>query len=420
MNAPSGPGVRFLHVSDLRFEEPLPLDEEMPASLRSELLQAKRTVLKKIVSLAVERGVDFVLFTGRMLAITKACPGLLRAFCEELAGLGDQGIPLYWYTAGREKAWPRWWNLPPGCHFVKGPTVVRRGQGSPVLAFVPFRYWMPGRLGRKEKTPRSEQARPRELPVVVLSGRVGKAKLQQAMEVRPASYWALCEGNRRQLIHAGQIAHCPGPIQPDNENQCGNHGCTEVHISARQPAKILWHPADVVRFVKIHLHYEEFPSLERLQEDAEKQRDRIRKAWPDRIVLARWLIHLLIDSSRSDDSWKKLEYRLTEDFRRLCNHRLGTERPPLWSLSVRICPHIRFDRVFPRSFLGTFLEEAKNRDLLTRAISQTEKQLDDEWTKDHIEGRILADLLKAMNKRKLTRLAAWEGLRQLASKGASS
>jgi hypothetical protein len=420
MNDPSGLGVRFLQISDLRFEEPLPLDEEMPVSLRSELLQAKRTALKKIVSLAVERRFDFVLFTGRILATTKASPGLLRAFCEELAGLGEQGIPIYWHTARGEKTWPKWLNLPPGCHLVKGPTVVRTGQGTPLLVFVPFRYWMPGPHGRKEKTARSEQARPRGLPVVVLAGRVGKAELQQAMELRPAAYWALCEGNRRQLVHAGQIAHCPGPIQPENENQCGSHGCTEVHIPARQSAKILWHPADVVRFVKIHLHYEEFPSLEKLQEDAEKQRDRIRKAWPDRIVLATWVIHLLIDSSGSDNSWKKLEHRLADEFRRLCNHRLGTETPPLWSLAVRICPHIRLGRVFPRSFLATFLEEAKKPDLLARAISQTEKQLDGEWTKDHIEGRVLADLLKAMKKRKLARLAAWEGLRQLASKGASS
>jgi hypothetical protein len=420
MNAPSASPIRFLHVSDLRFEEPLSIDEEMPGVLRTELLQAKQIVLRKIASLAAERRVDFVLLTGRILSPSKVSPAVLRAFCSELRGLGEEGIPVYWTLAGGRKRWPEWIELPPCCYLVDGPTVVRNGQGVALLALVPFRHWMRKVRARREANADPGHLRARKLPVVVLADRVEKAKLQKAMEACPAWYWALCGGNRRQLAHAGQIAHAPGPTQPEKESCYGAHGCTEVHISNQGPPKIHWVPVDVARFVRIHLRYDHFPSREKLQEDAARQRDRIRRAWPDHTVLATWVIHLVVDSTGTGNVVKDGEGPLAEDFRRQCNLRYGSERPPFWSMTVRICPHIQGEGVFPRSFLSTFFGEVGDRDLLTEAISETKQRVEDVWAKEPLIRQAFTHFLRTMRKKKLVRLAGWEGLQQLAKRGATS
>lgn len=416
----SGPkarwSLRFVHVADLRYGEPVQIQEDMPGELRDQLLTAKRTVLRRILEAAKEHDARFVLLVGDTLRPRDCSPGLLRSFLGELARTDVEELPVYWYQPGVAGALPSWCVLPKNLRLLRRPRLVRRPDGGPAVGLAPWRWWR--RAGKGTSRASFPEGWQREKgPVLVAAEDLTWQELMAAMERRAAAYWALA-GPRRRATFRQQVGYSPGQPQAEELGQWGAHGCTLVEITADGAAQVVPLNVDVARWVRIHIRCSADAPPDILWQLAQRQVVRIRKAWPQHVCLASWIIHLRPGLNGLGKN--PHEVFQPERLRQEWNARFGRESPALWSVEVNVCPH-KLGSLFPRgNFMATFLEEMKAPGIVDECIQELSMQ----WRRlsgSEAGMRAIPDERKSSGwlARRL-RQAAWEGICRLAKGGPSS
>ena len=90
------PCLRLLHASDLHLEQPIYGLAEVPEHLRELLIDAPFQAAEQVFETALAEDVDAVLLAGDVLDVDRAGPPAIMLLLEQMARLGDRGIPVYW------------------------------------------------------------------------------------------------------------------------------------------------------------------------------------------------------------------------------------------------------------------------------------------------------------------------------------
>lgn len=329
-----GEGICFLHLADLRFARPLPLESDMPPRLRDILLNAKRLALAGALDIARKRGAQFVLLVGDILGAKRYPPGLLWTLLQDLESAASDEMPVLWCF--EEGQWPTWADLPAGVKLLTRPVKLVPNRSAPPVVLVPLRSWAKERESSEQDGTSKEEARPTGPVRIVVGCSRDVDKIQALLEQRPAAYWALGGRERHTIAHGRQIAHFPGPIQGDRLAHVGPHYATLVHLAPGGPPRLEAVATDRVRFARVHLDLREMSDDSLGEELVAAQIRRLRKAWPEPPLLLTWVVHVT-PNSRLGPGWAQFDW--AERWRRKLNSLWSTHDPPIWSLEFIVCPH---------------------------------------------------------------------------------
>jgi hypothetical protein len=237
---------RFIHTSDWHLERPAGGITELAEPLKSALLDAPYRAAARIVDLAIQERVDFLVLSGDIVRLSESGPRGILFLCEQFQRLADRQIEIYW--AGGEcdppEDWPTTVRL---SQFVfrfpteRTATYVQRRGNDPVCNLIGTSSTAFRRLLAADFT------RPRaDIPTIAVAyGQVEDSHLSQA----GVSYWALGGDHRRQSpLVTGTNVHYPGMPQGRLPGDDGAQGCTLVSVDDTGRIRTTSLPTDLVRY----------------------------------------------------------------------------------------------------------------------------------------------------------------------------
>jgi DNA repair protein SbcD/Mre11 len=278
--------LRFLHAANVRLDDAIGETFPLPPRVASIVQDATRAACERLLSVALERRVDFVLLAGNtFIEADHSLPARL-ALVDGLEQLHQESIRVF-VLPGRldpVEAWQQIPNLPENVTLLdgtaKGPVAFKR-EGKTIA-----RLGTTARLsGRKRLSPqralRSENARP--LPfaigVVATHSDLEDAHLLEAwsagqergdhalpeeeldfsnpdsqMGESPVDYLAFGSGRaRRTFAKRKGIAHDPGSVQGNHPREAGPRGATFVNVEADGTVSCDFVPTASVRWERFSI-----------------------------------------------------------------------------------------------------------------------------------------------------------------------
>ena len=248
---------RFLHAADIHLDSPMRRLEQYPGAPVEAFRGATRRALEKLVDLAILERVDFVLIAGDLYDVGWECYKTPLFFCEQMAKLGESGIPVYLIRGNHDalNESPLRFKLPPNVHMmgheqadsfpVDGLGVVVHGQSFGTRR-VPDNL----ALGYPAKWPGHFNL---GMLHTSLEGRPGHdsyspCKLDD-LRVKGYDYWALGHVHTRESLHPVQPIHFAGNTQGRHIGEPGPKGCLLVTVDGRGgPPSVAFKALDVLRW----------------------------------------------------------------------------------------------------------------------------------------------------------------------------
>jgi DNA repair protein SbcD/Mre11 len=315
MSAP----LRFLHAAGLRLDHPLSGTGPLPDDQRRIAEDATLTAFDRLIDVAIERQVDFVLLVGDTFVERDASLRAAAALADGCVRLAEQHIRVF-VLPGREDpaiAWQTLPELPPNVTLLSRDddplAFVRDGQLVATIA----RAEPPRSAGAPMETgtARDETTRRRPFAIGLLSldsvavharGRVertndappaGEAagtpdqpdQPDTTLQELPFDYVALGGGSSRQTIRtAAGVAHHPGSLQGMERRHIGQHGFTLVETAESGAVRQQFVPAAPVRWEEFILPADATASRERLLELMRQELSACRCEPGEQLWLVRW------------------------------------------------------------------------------------------------------------------------------------
>ncbi len=93
---------QFLQLTDLRLELPCGGLSEVPDQLREVLIDAPYRATERIIELAIDQRVDFVLLSGNTCDVQRAGPRAALFLEQQFERLNEKNIPIYWAAGPRD------------------------------------------------------------------------------------------------------------------------------------------------------------------------------------------------------------------------------------------------------------------------------------------------------------------------------
>ncbi len=277
--------LRFLHAADARLDQAIGEIPKLPTRLASIVQDATRAAFDRLIALAGEHEVDFVLLAGNTFIEADKSLAARLALLDSFEQLDRAGIRALVLPGPLDPldAWRQIPDLPENVTLLdgsKGPVAVKRD--DKVIARVGTELMMPAR--KKPRTLRDElrsatqRAVPFKIGVLPSGGEIddavalqdwypeGQAELASpganhggssngemtngdAGRLVPVDYVALGAGSaRRTLARRRGLAHEPGPLQGRGPDQSGPRGCTLVTVEADGTLRCDFLPAASVRW----------------------------------------------------------------------------------------------------------------------------------------------------------------------------
>ena len=250
--------MKFLHAADLHLDSALQGLEKYEGAPVDKIRCATRRALEKLVALAVERKVDFVLIAGDIYDGDWRDFNTGLFFGSQMARLKDQNIPVYLISGNHDAAnkMTRSLKLPGNVRMLstKQPETVRLDDFHTALHGLSF-----ASASEAENVARNFPAPVRGwfnigLLHTSLDYEAGGEHACYApckmsdLEAKEYDYWALGHIHQREQRGTSWHAVFPGNIQGRHIRETGAKGCVIVTVGANQSAAIEFHALDVFRW----------------------------------------------------------------------------------------------------------------------------------------------------------------------------
>lgn len=253
---------RFLHAADLHLDSRFAGLMHLPAPVRSYLRESTFAAFGRLICLAVEEEVDFVVISGDIYDMTEvSLQGQLR-FHEGLKQLGEHGIGVFMIHGNHDPLdGPRLQARVPEHVTVFGgdapglAAAYRRRDGKEVAVISGISY--PTAKVTENTALRFQRKRGSELfHIALLHGNVDGDLLHETYS--PCSrrdligqgfdYWALGHIHKRRVLHEKPYIIYPGNIQGRSVKETGAKGCYIVDVQENGEAVLHFHELNVVRW----------------------------------------------------------------------------------------------------------------------------------------------------------------------------
>jgi DNA repair exonuclease SbcCD nuclease subunit len=299
---------RFLHAASLLLDHQLQGAGPVPDSLQPVLRDATLTAFDRIVEMAVDRKVDFVLLTGDSFAVADHSLAAQSALLSGLELLAGEDIPVFACTGtlDPESAWRTDIQWPE--NFTRlGPNDLdpldieingRQIALHPLLADLAVApraemdSWSAGiqrtsglfNIGLliPHATEQTQAAHGAALDAAL------RGWMQAAGRV-PVDYWGLGMGRRRYTGSTGSgIVHYPGAPQGMSARDTGPHGCTLVEVDGAGRPTLTLVPVNTIRWEEAAVSIDADMDRARLLASMQHAAESIDHAEHEQLCLLRW------------------------------------------------------------------------------------------------------------------------------------
>ncbi|UQZ36095.1 DNA repair exonuclease [Paenibacillus sp. PK3_47] len=258
---------RFLHAADLHLDSRFAGLARLPQAIRSYLRESTFAALGRLVGVAVQEEVDFVVISGDVYDITDASlQGQLR-FQEALQELGRHGIEVFLIHGNHDPLdGPRLQTPPPGHVTVfggrePGQAVARRRSDGKEVAVVSGISYPTAKVTENTALRFSRKPGSSLYHIALLHGNVDGDLQHETYSPcsrrdligRGFDYWALGHIHKRSILHERPAIVYPGNIQGRSIKETGPKGCYVVDVSTEGAAELKFRELDFVRWHAVEI-----------------------------------------------------------------------------------------------------------------------------------------------------------------------
>ncbi|MFZ5831113.1 MAG: metallophosphoesterase family protein [Planctomycetota bacterium] len=399
-------GLRFLHASDFRLDQPLEAGLDVPPELRDLLIDAPYLAATRVFDAAVNEDVAFLALSGNLLKLDRAGPRGPVFLVEQFERLAASGIGVYWCGGPTDPPdqWPSVLRLPENVHVFPAGRISERVHergGLPLARLIGISL-----VSARQLRPNDFEPDAGGLPTVAVA--CGSAE-PAALAARGLHYWALGGLPARTTLQTDPcVAHFPGSPQGRRAEEKGVSGCTLVEWEAGRPRTSLV-PCDVARWADQRLVIDGKVSRGELEQRLRSAAQELRAAAP----IAQWMVRWSIGGS--GPLWNELRRgALAEELLEWLRAEFGSQRPGLWSLGVEgdataAPPHGLLEE---ESILGDYLREIRSAQLNPQLPLELDVYLNDSQLAGELA--MVAQLPAGDQRERALAEAAWLGVDLLA------
>lgn len=331
--------IRFIHAADLHLDTPFSGLEQTSKTLAEKLREAPFESLAKIVDIAIERAVDFVLFSGDLYNTKRVNIKAQSLFIEHLNRLNKSDIPVYLIRGNHDYLTEEAQKLAlpfPKNVYTYGPDVethILETKNKERIAITGFSYdtqWVTERKIKEYPKRRSDI----NLQIGLLHGDIETSLTREAnyapftlAELREKNYdyWALGHVHQRQRIAEQPSVYYPGNIQGLHKNETGEKGCLfiewtprEQHVQFIPTAPVIWESMTL-----------ELSEIENVSDFIQAMQEAIAEKEYKQDVL----INLII-KAKTDDDEDLIHFTQEKEFAEQLSKQLGVSN--VWVASVEL------------------------------------------------------------------------------------
>ncbi|GAB4147697.1 MAG: exonuclease SbcCD subunit D [Planctomycetaceae bacterium] len=361
----------FIHCADLHLDSPFVGIQDVDPQVAKVLRDSTFKSFERIVSLAIEREVDFIVIAGD---VYDGADHSLRAqihFRDSLKRASDAGIPCFLIHGNHDplNSWDAKLDLPPNCHRFGGDSVTKitaTRNGDPLADIYGISF--PTRDVNENIA--SQFNREGEAPFAIgvlhcnLGGNPNHDNYAPCAldDLRHANmdYWALGHVHTRAVVSAqNPCIVYPGNIQGRSVRETGERGCYLVRVGHDLAINLEFLPTDDVRWFgpdDASLDVENIDSFDLLLTELGEVRERLRSKADGRASIAR--IRLV---GRSDLHTQLLTLDVERDLLGPLREDECDRPDSVWTESIQIATQPTIDIEQRRAvddFVGDFLSAA--------------------------------------------------------------
>ena len=269
---------RFIHAADIHLDSPLLSLEEYPGAPLEEIRMATRRALAKLVDVAIESAVNFVVIAGDLFdGEWRDCNTGLY-FVSQMKRLRTAGIPVY-VSLGNHDAANRMTLVLPwgdGVHFFdhRKPERVEAAGHEATLYSQSFR----NRHIAEDLTGAFPKGSAGTFNIGVLHTSATFSAGQElyapcsleSLRSHQYQYWALGHVHTRTELARDPWVVFSGNIQGRSVRECGPRGCYLVDVDNRGGVRLDFQPLDVVRWEVLRLSTDDDTTTDDLEEMAQQ------------------------------------------------------------------------------------------------------------------------------------------------------
>ena len=290
------PSIRFIHAADVHIDSPLQglsLYEGAPVE---ELRTASRTAFMRLIDLAIEQQVHFVLIAGDLFdGPWKDVSTGLWTF-QQFRRLGEAGIPLYLLRGNHDAASEILTSLPfPQNVYCFDHRQAQTFSLEEIKTALHGRSFPTGAVDY-DITESYPEAKPDWFNIGVLHTSLAGNALHDTYaptdERRLRSfgydYWALGHIHAREVIRdADPVIAYSGACQGRHINEPGAKGCYLVEVDADRRPHLEFHPLDSVRWFRANVEAAESDEPSDIADKAAARLRELQNANEDRLLAVR-------------------------------------------------------------------------------------------------------------------------------------
>lgn len=323
---------RFLHAADLHLDSRFAGLAQLPQAIRSYLRESTFAALGRLVGVALQEEVDFVVISGDVYDITDASlQGQLR-FQEALQELGHHGIEVFLIHGNHDPLdGPRLKTAPPGHVTVfggrePGQAIARRRSDGKEAAVISGISYPTAKVTENTALKFNRKPGSSLYHIALLHGNVDGDLQHETYSPctrrdligRGFDYWALGHIHKRSILHERPAIVYPGNIQGRSIKETGPKGCYVVDVNAEGASTLRFRELDSVRW-----HVREI-SIAGLAQEAEwisaveQAVEAIREEHPGMMSVVRFRLtgrgnvhRVLTEKGAADDLLSELQRRET-------------------------------------------------------------------------------------------------------------
>lgn len=287
---------KFLHAADLHLDSPLERLEQYEGAPAQENRDAARRALERLVQLAIDEQVQFVVIAGDLYDSDWKDYGTGLFFIAQMARLREAGIPVYLIAGNHDAAnkMTRSLRLPEGIllldhnravtHRLDHLGVAIHGQSfakQAVMDDLTLKYPQGVKgffnLGLLHTSADGREGHERYAPCTL----DGLKRLEY-------DYWALGHVHTREMLCEAPYIVFPGNIQGRNPRETGVKGCYLVSVSDKQiVTECEFRPLDVLRWETCRVNLDGAADLDDVLERCDAKLRALRDHADDLLLIVR-------------------------------------------------------------------------------------------------------------------------------------
>lgn len=297
--------ITFIHAADLHLDSPFKGLSRLPETIFPDIQNSPFHALDRLVALAIEKRVDFVLLVGDLFDNERQSLKAQIHLRDAFAKLNQYNINVYLSYGNHDYLKGNQFRIefPPNVYCFPNETISSfnyEKDGQKIATIYGFSYEDRAVLKNKSLEYSIED---RNIPfhIATLHGSITSNTehdtyapfLLSDLTKQHFDYWALGHIHQRQVLHETPYVIYPGNIQGRHRNEAGDKGCYHVTLS-KHSSKAVFFPLQSILFKSLKMDLTDLKTITEIEKLLKEQLDEILMNCPQ-------LIHLTLKISNEMD-----------------------------------------------------------------------------------------------------------------------